>query len=157
MLPICARETIMSGAIRQLGLGRGLSWLPTLSTPFSSQMLRESVAALLPPEPAPQPTVDVAEALKAGWLELWYQPKIDARSLTPCGAEALVRLRHPSWGVVAPAAFLPDRNDPHFRALSKFVIASCNRGLARSAAAARAGRPVDQPVGELPAKSAGGG
>lgn len=123
VLMICARETIMSGAIRQLGLGRGLSLLPTLATPFSSQMLRESVAALLPPEPAPRPAVDVAEALKAGWLELWYQRKVDARSLMPCGAEALVRMRHPSWGLVAPAAFLPDRNDPHFRALSEFVIA----------------------------------
>ena len=124
VLLICARETIMSGAIRQFGLERGLSLLPPLSTPFSSQMLRESVAALLPREPAPKPAVDVAEALKAGWLELWYQSKIDARSLTACGAEALVRLRHPSWGVVAPAAFLPDGNDPHFRALSTFVIAS---------------------------------
>jgi len=123
VLPICARETIMSGAIRQLGLQRGLSMLPPLSTPFSSQMLRESVAALLPREPTPKPTIDVAEALKAGWLELWYQSKIDAHSLTPCGAEALLRLRHPSWGVVAPAAFLPDANDPHFRALSEFVIA----------------------------------
>jgi EAL domain-containing protein (putative c-di-GMP-specific phosphodiesterase class I) len=123
VLPICARETIMSGAIRQLALERGLSMLPPLSTPFSSQMLRASVAALLPREPAPKPTVDVAEALKADWLELWYQNKIDARSLTPRGAEALVRIRHPSWGVVVPAAFLPDDNDPHFRALSEFVIA----------------------------------
>lgn len=122
VLTICPRDTIMTGAIRQLGLERGLSMLPPLSTPFSSLMLRESIAPLLPQEPAPKPTVDVAEALKAGWLELWYQRKIDARSLTPRGAEALVRLRHPSWGVVAPAAFLPDGDDPHFRALSEFVV-----------------------------------
>jgi EAL domain-containing protein (putative c-di-GMP-specific phosphodiesterase class I) len=114
----------MSGAIRQLGLERGLLLLPQLSTPFTSLMLRECVAPLMPPEPPPKPAVDVAEALKAGWLELWYQRKIDARSLPPCGAEALVRVRHPSWGVVTPAAFLPDDNDPHFRALSEFVIAS---------------------------------
>lgn len=122
LLAISPRETIMSGAIQQLGQESGLAMLPPLSTPFSSQMLRDAVASLLPQEPAPKPTVDVAEALKAGWLELWYQPKIDARSLTPCGAEALVRLRHPSWGVVSPATFLPDQNDPHFRALSEFVI-----------------------------------
>uniref|UniRef100_Q07I46 Response regulator receiver modulated diguanylate phosphodiesterase n=1 Tax=Rhodopseudomonas palustris (strain BisA53) TaxID=316055 RepID=Q07I46_RHOP5 len=123
LLMICARDSIMSGAIRQLGFERGLLLLPTLSTPFSSRMLRECVAPLLPAEPAPKPAVDVAEALKAGWLELWYQRKVDARALTLCGAEALVRMRHPSWGVVAPAAFLPDGNDPHFRALSEFVLA----------------------------------
>ncbi|MFC0242164.1 EAL domain-containing response regulator [Rhodopseudomonas telluris] len=120
---ISARETIALRAILHHGLERGLTMLPPLSTPFSAQMLRECIAPLLPQEPAPKPEVDVAEALKTGWLELWYQRKLDARSLTPCGAEALVRMRHPSWGVVVPAAFLPDQNDPHFRALSEFVVA----------------------------------
>ena len=32
-------------------------------------------------------------------------------------------MRHPSWGLVEPAAFLPDENDPHFLALSEFVVA----------------------------------
>jgi EAL domain-containing protein (putative c-di-GMP-specific phosphodiesterase class I) len=66
--------------------------------------------------------VGVAEALKAGWLELWYQQKISVRSLVPSGAEALVRMRHPTWGVVPPAYFVRDDKDPHFRALSEFVI-----------------------------------
>jgi EAL domain-containing protein (putative c-di-GMP-specific phosphodiesterase class I) len=66
--------------------------------------------------------VDVAEALKAGWLELWYQQKINVRTLAPSGAEALVRMRHPAWGVVPPAYFIRDDKDPHFRALSKFMI-----------------------------------
>jgi EAL domain-containing protein (putative c-di-GMP-specific phosphodiesterase class I) len=77
---------------------------------------------LLPATPAPSPAVDVAEALKAGWLELWYQQKINARTLVAGGAEALVRMRHPTWGVVPPAYFVRDDKDPHFRALSEFVI-----------------------------------
>jgi EAL domain-containing protein (putative c-di-GMP-specific phosphodiesterase class I) len=76
----------------------------------------------LPSEPAPSPAVDVAEALKAGWLELWYQQKINVRTLVPSGAEALVRMRHPAWGVVPPAYFIRDDKDPHYRALSEFVI-----------------------------------
>jgi FOG: EAL domain len=64
----------------------------------------------------------VAEALKAGWLELWYQQKINVRTLAPSGAEALVRMRHPAWGVVPPAYFIQDDKDPHFRNLSEFVI-----------------------------------
>jgi EAL domain-containing protein (putative c-di-GMP-specific phosphodiesterase class I) len=66
--------------------------------------------------------VGVAEALKAGWLELWYQRKIDVRTLMPRGAEALIRMRHPAWGVVPPARFIPDANDRSFRGLSEFVI-----------------------------------
>ena len=66
--------------------------------------------------------VDVGEALGAGWLELWYQPKIDTNTLSLSGAEALVRMRHPAWGTVPPGFFVLDHGDPHFRALSEFVI-----------------------------------
>jgi EAL domain-containing protein (putative c-di-GMP-specific phosphodiesterase class I) len=109
-------------ALRHLGEESGLVMLPTLSTPFGAEGLRASVAALLPAEGPPSAPVDVAEALKSGWLELWYQHKVDARTLIPRGAEALVRMRHPSWGVVPPAYFIPDDGDPHFRGLSQFVI-----------------------------------
>ena len=30
--------------------------------------------------------------------------------------------RHPAWGVVPPAYFIPDDKDPHFRSLSEFVV-----------------------------------
>jgi EAL domain-containing protein (putative c-di-GMP-specific phosphodiesterase class I) len=122
VLTIAPRESIMSDAIRQHGAARGLQMLPVLATPFSTRSLGASLAPLLPQEPAPEPEIDVAEALKAGWLELWYQRCVDAHSLTPQGAEALLRMRHPNWGVVSPSAFLPDGNDPHFRALSEFVV-----------------------------------
>jgi CheY-like chemotaxis protein len=114
--------SIMVKAIRQIGEEYGIAMLPCLQTPFSAGTLRDSVATLLPSEPAPSPAVDVAEALKAGWLELWYQQKINVRTLVPSGAEALVRMRHPAWGVVPPAYFIPDDKDPHFRGLSEFVI-----------------------------------
>jgi len=55
--------------------------LPPLTTPFSAEALRERISMLLPKEPAASPAVRVSEALHAGWLELWYQGKIDARSL----------------------------------------------------------------------------
>jgi EAL domain-containing protein (putative c-di-GMP-specific phosphodiesterase class I) len=80
------------------------------------------VASLLPADEPPIPPVDVAQAVSAGWLELWYQPKLDARSLNVASAEALIRMRHPTWGVVPPAYFIPDDSDPHFRALSEFVV-----------------------------------
>ena len=43
-------------------------------------------------------------------------------SLAMSGAEALIRIRHPTWGIVPPAHFIPSDGDPHFCALSEFVI-----------------------------------
>src|SRR5258707_6201646 len=122
VLAIGARESIIVRAVQQVGEEYGLAMLPPLTTPFAAGTLRERIAMLLPEEPAPSPAVYVEEALHAGWLELWYQPKIDARTLVRGGAEALVRMRHPTWGVVPPAYFIPEDDDPHFLRLSDFVI-----------------------------------
>ena len=48
--------------------------------------------------------------------------EIRTHTLQLCGAEALIRVRHPTWGVVPPGIFLPDKDDPYLRALSDFVI-----------------------------------
>ncbi len=122
VLLIGPKNSILVTAVRQLGEEFGVTMLPPLATPFSADGLRASVATLLPTQTPPSPAVDVTEALKAGWLELWYQQKIDVHTLAPRGAEALVRLRHPTWGVVPPAYFIPDDSDPKFTALSEFVI-----------------------------------
>jgi EAL domain-containing protein (putative c-di-GMP-specific phosphodiesterase class I)/CheY-like chemotaxis protein len=122
VLIIGARESVMVKAVQQVGVEYGIAMLPPLTTPFAAGSLRERVGMLLPDEPAPSPAVNVSEALHAGWLELWYQQKVDARTLVRCGAEALVRMRHPNWGVVPPAYFIPEDNDPHCLRLAEFVI-----------------------------------
>ena len=116
------RVSPMVTAILAIGEEFGLAMLPLLPTPFSDGDLRDRVALLLPIDGPPSPPVDVAEAIHANWLELWYQPKIELRSLTLSGAEALVRMRHPNWGTVPPAYFIPDIADPNFGALSEFVM-----------------------------------
>ena len=108
--------------IQRLGEQLGLVMLPALGTPFRTKDLKDRIADLLPVEAPPPLPVDLVEALGSGWLELWYQAKIDPRAMTPRGVEALIRLRHPSWGIVPPARFLPEKGDPHFRALSDFVV-----------------------------------
>jgi EAL domain-containing protein (putative c-di-GMP-specific phosphodiesterase class I) len=112
----------MVSAILAIGEEIGLTMLALLPTPFSDNDLRNRVAPLLPDSAPPNPPVDVAEAIHANWLELWYQPKVETRTLTLTGAEALVRMRHPTWGVFPPASFVTSDTDPHFGALSDFVM-----------------------------------
>lgn len=50
---------------------------------------------------------DLRDALKAGQLELHYQPQITASDGRICGFEALLRWRHPRRGMVSPADFIP--------------------------------------------------
>jgi predicted signal transduction protein with EAL and GGDEF domain len=66
--------------------------------------------------------VDLVEAERSGWLELWYQPKIDARAMVMLGAEGLLRVRHPSWGILPPAYFIGSDGDPRRQSVSEFVI-----------------------------------
>ncbi|WP_200286335.1 putative bifunctional diguanylate cyclase/phosphodiesterase [Rhabdochromatium marinum] len=46
-------------------------------------------------------------AIDASALELWYQPKVDARDGRLVGAEGLVRWRDPQAGLIEPGRFIP--------------------------------------------------
>ena len=123
----------------ELGEQARLTMLPPLGTPFRARDLDANLERFLPIRPPPPLPVDVDEALCNGWLELWYQSKIDPKTLVPQGAEALVRVRHATWGVVAPAYFIPAADDPYLHALSRFVIA---RALSDLTQFANANHPV---------------
>ncbi|WP_197046803.1 GGDEF domain-containing phosphodiesterase [Paucibacter sp. KBW04] len=49
----------------------------------------------------------VQQALDAGELQLFYQPKIDMQSGEVLGMEALLRWQHPDRGLLSPLHFLP--------------------------------------------------
>ena len=115
--------------IQRIGERHGLAMLPSLHKPFRAGDLKGRLIA--PPQTvvatatAQQPkriVIDLEEAIRADWLELWYQPKIDLRSSLVCGAEALLRARHPEHGIVPPAGILPPASDPLHHLLSKFVL-----------------------------------
>src|SRR5581483_3443724 len=68
--------------------------------------------------------VTLADVLKHNWFEQWYQPKIHMKSMRLYGAEALVRARHPTRGVLPPGLFLPGASEADMLALTERVIMS---------------------------------
>jgi len=53
----------------------------------------------------------IRQALKNDWFEVYYQPKIDLKTGSLMGMEALVRLAHPEHGVISPSEFIPVAED----------------------------------------------
>ena len=132
VLLISGRDHASLEEIERIGRSRGLAMLPSLQKPFRLPDLQRSLAH----EPAcatrssgnaekagrAAPRADLKEALEQGWLEMWYQPKLNLNTMTVAGAEALVRARHPERGVVTPAELLPPSGDPLYQPLSVFVL-----------------------------------
>ena len=50
---------------------------------------------------------ELRRAIQNNELELHYQPIVDTQTLRICGAEALIRWRHPTKGVILPDQFIP--------------------------------------------------
>ena len=50
---------------------------------------------------------DLQNALRLNQLSIHYQPKIDLKSNTVCGVEALIRWQHPLYGNIPPSDFIP--------------------------------------------------
>ena len=50
---------------------------------------------------------DLRKAVAAKEFELFYQPKIDAKSGKVTAVEALLRWKHPTRGMLLPSTFIP--------------------------------------------------
>jgi EAL domain-containing protein (putative c-di-GMP-specific phosphodiesterase class I) len=133
ILLVSGRDERTLSEIEKIGRSRGLLMLPSLQKPFRAADLRNRWLQQLEPVPTnsksvlparAKPPIDLAEAIREHWLEIWYQPKINLRSLTVSGAEALIRARHPLHGLTAPVDLLPPAGDPLYRPLSSVVLRS---------------------------------
>jgi EAL domain-containing protein (putative c-di-GMP-specific phosphodiesterase class I) len=134
VLLVSGRDEATLNDITEIGKRHGLLMLPPLKKPFrpADLKLRLSGAGASGAEPKPilQPDsnlpakimVELGDALRNKWLELWYQPKINLKSSAICGAEALIRARHPVHGTVLPSNLLPPAGDPGYEPLTNFVI-----------------------------------
>ncbi|GAC1578934.1 MAG: EAL domain-containing protein [Candidatus Dormibacteria bacterium] len=75
--------------------------------------------------------VELREAIDAGQLVLYYQPKIDLQLGRATGVEALLRWNHPRRGLLPPGAFIEAAEENAVIApLTRWVIAESFRQLA---------------------------
>lgn len=120
--------------VERIGAARGLRMLPSLRKPFRMVEIKERLLAPVHLPPAAEPAVaetperplpadlTLANALANGWVELWYQPKVSLPNFAVYGAEALMRVRHPTYGIAGPKGLLPAAGDPLFATLTSFVL-----------------------------------
>lgn len=100
--------------VHRVGAFHGLNMCRPLEKPFRMDAVRQTVASIARRD-QPQVTLSFAPlllpdldfALANGWLELWYQPRIDLRTKALVGAEGLIKYRHPVLGIHAIDKFLP--------------------------------------------------
>jgi len=77
---------------------------------------------------APQaPRIEIDEALRMGWFEFWYQPKVDLKRKYLAGAEAIARVRHPVLGVMPPGSFLPGLAERSIERLTEYSLIAALR------------------------------
>ena len=120
--------------VRRVGERHKLIMRPALRKPFRVDAIRKVLedapidqwpdAARSADEKSP---VGLSEALERGWLEVWYQPKLNLIERKFAGAEGLIRCRHPELGVLPPSAFLPNAEAQDLTALTQFVILTALR------------------------------
>jgi len=100
-----------------------LQMLPPLKKPFDTSVLLKILHDLKLGHPQSLAArVDLEEALRNGWIEFWYQPKIDLRRKQLIGTEAFARARHPQHGILMPSAFMPGASESSLIGLSELAL-----------------------------------
>ena len=80
--------------------------------------------------------IELRQAIKQGELETYYQPVVSLATARAIGAEALVRWRHPTRGLISPGEFIPIAEESGLiNDLGLFVLEQSARQLATWTAA----------------------
>jgi EAL domain-containing protein (putative c-di-GMP-specific phosphodiesterase class I) len=117
--------------VKSVGDQHRLKMLPILKKPFDTSAIVRIMRQLKLGHPASVAArIGLDEALENGWIEFWYQPKIDLRKKRLAGAEAFARARHPQFGILSPSAFMPGAPDADLVALAQLALVSALKAAA---------------------------
>lgn len=114
--------------VRKIGVEQNLNMLPVLKKPFETDLVVRTLEALkLGAIKVSASQIDLNEAIDSGWVEFWFQPKIDLRKRQLAGAETYARVRHPTTGVALPGSFMPEADIASVVRLSEMALLSALR------------------------------
>jgi len=133
---VSGRDRELQDQVKRVGEQHGLTMLPPLQKPFRATHLQALVqnyfaqgrgadADAAAPDAAADDfglAVTLDEILNNGWLQFYYQPKMDLQRKCIVGAEVLARCRHPDRGIIPPGSFLPDADEESVRKLSRLAL-----------------------------------
>ncbi|MCP4283963.1 MAG: EAL domain-containing response regulator [Gammaproteobacteria bacterium] len=100
-------------AAERLGDRHGLKMEATLQKPLGIGEMRQRMEELLDTqgvaaaEDVPISEANLSQTIECDELVVHYQPKVACRSNKLIGVEALVRWRHPHYGLISPDRFIP--------------------------------------------------
>ena len=126
LLAAAAEPVDMDGLLLQVSASLGVTFYPQAAEIDADQLLRQADQAMYQAKLAGRNRYHVFDteqdrsvrtihetldrirfALTQCEFVLYYQPKVNMRTGTVIGAEALIRWQHPEKGLLPPAAFLP--------------------------------------------------
>jgi EAL domain-containing protein (putative c-di-GMP-specific phosphodiesterase class I)/CheY-like chemotaxis protein len=116
----------------------GVNLLGAIEKPATAKKLQALLASYRPARQRARPSIEhiptseMARAVKEGQFEAFFQPKVDVATGRMKGAEANARWRHPTHGLIAPAAFITTLEatgliDALTQSILKSAAANCMR------------------------------
>lgn len=117
--------------VKRMGERHSLNMLPALHKPFAASALRRIIETQNLGWPArAQINIPLAVALANGWIDFWYQPKIDLRRKQIAGVETFARVRHPQLGMLPPGTFMPGADEASLTELTHQAMVAALRAAA---------------------------
>jgi EAL domain-containing protein (putative c-di-GMP-specific phosphodiesterase class I)/FixJ family two-component response regulator len=114
--------------VKNIGDQHGLTMLPALKKPFDSNTIIKIVQSQkLGDVTSTNANIALKDALQNGWIEFWYQPKVDLRRKHLAGVEAFARARHPDHGVLPPGCFMPGADTDDLLGLAELSLKNALR------------------------------
>ena len=117
LIVVSALDRSLVASVEQMARAYGVNLLGAVEKPATAKKLAKLIEAHVSlPQPAASaneplmadaiPDGEIVQGLASGAFEAFFQPKVEMRTGSVKGAEAIARWRHPARGIVCPDAFV---------------------------------------------------